>query len=125
MIFKESKSIFLQVAERICEEIVGGVYQEEGRIPSVREYSTLVEVNVNTAMRSYDYLQQQGIIYNKRGIGYFVSADAKATIVRMRRAQFIEQELPEVFRQMRLLGITIEELKSLYEKSESESPHSD
>lgn len=116
MIFKESKSIFLQVAERICEEIVGGVYQEEGRIPSVREYSTLVEVNVNTAMRSYDYLQQQGIIYNKRGIGYFVSPDAKTTIIRMRRAQFIEQELPEVFRQMRMLGITMEELTRLYEE---------
>ena len=67
-------------------------------------------------MRSYDYLQQQGIIYNKRGIGYFVSPDAKTTIIRMRRAQFIEQELPEVFRQMRMLGITMEELTRLYEE---------
>ena len=48
--------------------------QEEERILSVREYAATVEVNANTVVRTYDYLQGQEIIYNKRGIGYFVSA---------------------------------------------------
>ena len=73
MNFKESKAIYLQIADRICDEILLGQFAEEERIPSVREYATIVEVNANTVMRSFDYLQSQNIIYNKRGIGYFVS----------------------------------------------------
>ena len=71
MNFKESKAIYLQIADRICDEVLLGQYQEEERIPSVREYAAVVEVNANTVMRSYDYLQTQGVIYNKRGIGLF------------------------------------------------------
>ena len=54
MDFKESKAIYLQIADRICDEILLGVYPEEGRIPSVREYAGMVEVNANTVMRSFD-----------------------------------------------------------------------
>ncbi len=68
MKFKESKSIYLQIADRICDEILQGQYMEEERIPSVREYAATVEVNANTVVRTYDYLQGQEIIYNKRGL---------------------------------------------------------
>ena len=85
MNFKESKPIYLQIADRICDEILLGQYQEEERIPSVREYAAVVEVNANTVMRSYDYLQMQGVIYNKRGIGYFVSAGASELILKLRK----------------------------------------
>ena len=57
MNFKESKAIYLQIADRICDEILLGQYPEEERIPSVREYAAIVEVNANTVMRSFDYLQ--------------------------------------------------------------------
>ena len=56
MIFKESKPIYLQIADRICDEILQGTYGEGERIPSVREYAALVEVNANTAMRAFDFL---------------------------------------------------------------------
>ena len=80
MIFKDNKSIYLQIADRICDEILLGKYNEDERIPSVREYASMVEVNSNTVMRTYDYLQSDEIIYNKRGIGYFVSKGAKKLI---------------------------------------------
>ena len=81
MNFKESKAIYLQIADRICDEVLLGQYREEERIPSVREYAAVVEVNANTVMRSYDYLQSQEVIYNKRGIGYFVASGARALIL--------------------------------------------
>ena len=65
MKFKESKPIYLQIADRICDELLQGLYQEEERIPSVREYAATVEVNANTVVRTFDYLQSQEIIYNK------------------------------------------------------------
>ena len=77
MKFKENQTIYLQISERICDEILLGKYLEESRIPSVREYAALVEVNANTVMRSYEFLQQQDIIYNKRCIVFFVSPVSK------------------------------------------------
>ena len=110
MKFKESKSIYLQIADRIMDEILRMVYPEEGRVPSVREYAAMVEVNANTVVRSYDYLQGQEIIYNKRGIGYFVSPGARKRIIQLRRQSFLQDELPDMFRQIHLLGIPLEEI---------------
>lgn len=116
MNFKESKAIYLQIAERICDEVLLGQYRKEERIPSVREYAAVVEVNANTVMRSYDYLQTQGVIYNKRGIGYFVSADARELIFSVRKEYFMKEESDYFFRQLSMLGISAEELADMYRK---------
>ena len=100
MKFKESKSIYLQIADRICDEILQGQYTEEERIPSVREYAATVEVNANTVVRTYDYLQGQEIIHNKRGIGYFVSAGAKDRIIALRKNTFLHEDLPAFSRKL-------------------------
>ncbi len=114
MNFKESKAIYLQIADRICDEILLGQYREEERIPSVREYAAVVEVNANTAMRSYDYLQARGIIYNKRGIGYFVSPDAPKMIRTLRRETFLSEEVDYFFKQLSSLQISANELAEMY-----------
>lgn len=114
MNFKESKAIYLQIADRICDEILLGQYAEEERIPSVREYAAIVEVNANTAMRSFDYLQTQNIIYNKRGIGYFVAVGARELVLSLRRQTFLKDELEQVFRQLHTLGISADELAAMY-----------
>ena len=121
MKFKESKSIYLQIADRIMDEILRMVYPEEGRVPSVREYAAMVEVNANTVVRSYDYLQGQEIIYNKRGIGYFVSPGARERIIQLRRQSFVQDELPDMLRQIHLLGIRLEEIAAMYETYLSEN----
>lgn len=114
MDFKDSKAIYLQIAERICDEILLGQYPEEERIPSVREYAAMVEVNANTAMRTYEYLQSKEIIFNKRGIGYFVSEGAKKMIFDMRKDSFLKEELADFFKQLHILGISPEELTAMY-----------
>ncbi len=119
MNFRESKPIYLQIAERLMDEMLQSVYMEEQRIPSVREYAAIVEVNANTVMRAYDYLQGKNVIYNKRGIGYFVSSDAKNRVLMLRKEQFLKNDLPEMFRQIRLLGIPMSEIVSLYERNQT------
>lgn len=116
MNFKENKAIYLQIADRICDEILLGQYQEDERIPSVREYAAVVEVNANTAMRSYDYLQSQGVIYNKRGIGYFVSLGAGQLILTLRKDYFLKEEVDYFFRQMYMLGISAAEMSAMYKE---------
>ncbi|MDR0938455.1 MAG: GntR family transcriptional regulator [Mediterranea sp.] len=114
MDFKESKAIYLQIADRICDEILTGKYAEEERIPSVREYAAVVEVNANTTMRSYDYLQSKGIIYNKRGIGYFVGAGAREMALNLKRDHFLNEEVEYFFAQIHTLGISGKELTEMY-----------
>ena len=116
MKFKESKPIYLQIADRIMEEILQEVHPEEERIPSVREYAAMVEVNANTVVRAYDYLQNQEIIFNKRGIGYFVNKGGKKSILKLRRKAFLNEDVPELFRQMELLQISPTDIKALYDE---------
>ena len=114
MKFKESKPIYLQIADRICDEILQGQYKEEERIPSVREYAATVEVNANTVVRSFDYLQGQDIIYNKRGLGYFVALEGRERILELRKEVFLKEELPELFRQLNTLDISIKDIEKMY-----------
>ena len=115
MTFTNDKAIYIQIADRLCDEILAGKYKDDDRIPSVREYAVLLEVNTNTAVKAYDELARANIIYNKRGLGYFVTPGAKEHIMNERKQLFIKEQLPELFRQMKLLGITIDDIKALYE----------
>ena len=65
-------------------------------------------------MRSFDYLQSQEVIYNKRGIGYFVSVGAKKKILSLRRKTFLKEELDYFFKQLYTLGISIKEIEKMY-----------
>lgn len=114
MIFTNDKAIFIQMADRLCDEILAGKYKDDDRIPSVREYAVMLEVNANTAVKAYDELSRANIIYNKRGLGYFVTPGAKKQILKDRKKEFMKERLPELFRQMQLLGITLEDVKSEY-----------
>ncbi len=116
MNFKEPKAIYLQIADRIMGDIIGGYYTEEERIPSVREYATMVEVNANTVMRSYEYLQQMGAIYNRRGIGYFVAQGARELVIRNSREAFEQQDLPDFFATLQRLKINFSEIADKYEQ---------
>lgn len=114
MNFNNNKPIFIQIADLICKRILDDTYLPDQRIPSVRELAVEVEVNPNTVMRSFERLQQSEIIYNKRGVGYFISANAKKEILEQGRADFIHEELPRIFKEMDLLGISFEKLEKVY-----------
>lgn len=108
MEFNANKSIYLQICDAICEQILCGTLKPDERIPSVREYGADIGVNPNTVMRSYERLTGEGIIYNRRGIGYFISPEAPQIVLEAQRKEFLENELPEICRKMRLLGISEE-----------------
>lgn len=115
MNFKENKPIYQQIADHICDEIIAGKLAPDARIPSVREYAAELEVNANTVMRTFDTLQSLEIIYNKRGIGYFVDSDARAKILQSRRNSFMEEESQQFFRQAHSLGISVSEITAMYQ----------
>ncbi|RZL33841.1 MAG: GntR family transcriptional regulator [Pedobacter sp.] len=115
MDFSNNKAIYLQIAEYVCEHILLGKWKPQDKIPSVRELAVDMEVNPNTVMRTYELLQKQNIITNKRGIGFFLAQDAIANVNLYRKTTFIEDELPQLFRNMYLLEIDFDELKNRYQ----------
>ena len=122
MEFNNQQSIYLQIAELICDKILLKKFRQDERIPSVRELAVQLEVNPNTVMRSFEFLQEKEIITNKRGIGYFVSPDGIAKATALRKTEFIEIELPNIFKTAQLLNISWEELEKQYQKFTNQSP---
>ena len=113
MEYSEHKPIYLQNVDLMQEKILRGDWREEERIPSVREMGAMVGVNPNTIVRSYQLLEAQEIIYNKRGLGYFVKDGAVARIKDNVKNEFIANELPQFKAKAQMLGITKEELVEL------------
>ena len=113
MEYSEHKPIYLQNVDMMQEYMLRGEWREEERIPSVREMGAMVGVNPNTIVRSYQLLESQDIIYNKRGLGYFVKEGAVERIKESVKREFIANELPQFKAKARMLGITNEELMDL------------
>ncbi|KRT17384.1 GntR family transcriptional regulator [Pedobacter ginsenosidimutans] len=115
MEFNNNKAIYLQIAEYVCEQILLGKWKTEDKIPSVREMAVELEVNPNTVMRTYELLQGKNILNNKRGIGFFLADNTIDQVKQYRKTCFIEDELPNLFRNLYLLEIDFDELKSRYQ----------
>lgn len=120
MEFNQPKGIYQQIADQVRERIAGGEWAVGERIPSVREMAVTMGVNPNTVTRSYQTLQDGEIIDNRRGIGYFVAEKARERILDELKEEFINDELPRLFRLMRKLDMGVEELLSLYENHQGE-----
>lgn len=114
MEFKKKQTIYMQIANFICENILTNSWPENEKISSVRELAATIEVNPNTIMRSYSYLQESDIIYNKRGIGYFVSEGASDKILAMQKKEFLDLEMPAFIKRMKLLEVDLDTFKKHY-----------
>ncbi|MEL6192270.1 MAG: GntR family transcriptional regulator [Bacteroidota bacterium] len=114
MEFKQKQAIYMQIADYIIENILADRWKAGEKILSVRELATNIQVNPNTVMRTYSFLQEQGIIFNKRGIGYFVAEDALEKTREIRKTDFVDQYLPFLFKTMDLIGLSFDDLQTFY-----------
>lgn len=121
MEFNGNKAIYLQIAEMLMDEILSGTLAEGERMPSVRDYAGRVEVNVNTVVRSFDWLSQREVVFQRRGLGFFVSEGAVERILAVRREEFFERELPRTFQTMQKLGVSIDEVVARYKNIEPDA----
>lgn len=116
MTILDNKPIFLQIADGLMDRIAAGVYPPGERLPSVREQAANNQVNANTVLRAYEVLERDGIIYNKRGIGFFADPDARKRIAERRKREFNAGEREHFFARLRQMGVTPETLMEEYQK---------
>ena len=116
MDFSENKPIYQQISEFFCNQILMKKWKTGDRIPSVREMAVTMEVNPNTAICAFHSLQEKEILYNERGVGYFVAEDAFSKVMTLKRQEFIEEKLPRLMQDLDQLDISPGDLNELYEK---------
>jgi len=121
MEFRDNEAIYLQIAGFVTENILLGKWPMGQKIPSVRELAVELQVNPNTVVRSYEFLTNREVISNKRGIGFFANEDAVDKIKTYKKERFLKQELPEFFRNIYLLNISLEDISTRYENFKTEN----
>ncbi|MDG0811570.1 GntR family transcriptional regulator [Cohnella rhizosphaerae] len=121
LLIDDSRPIFVQIAERIENDIIEGALPEESQVPSTNQFAAFYQINPATAAKGVNLLTEQGILYKKRGIGMFVAAGAKASLVEKRKEQFFEQYVVTMMREAEKLGITQDQLADMVRKGGSQS----
>lgn len=121
MDFHENQPIYQQIIAWVHDKILKREWPEEQRIPSVRELAMQIGVNPNTVMRAYEKLQDEEVIYNKRGVGFFAASGAADSIRKEQRLHFLQEELPALFAKMDVLNVPLEEIIRYYEQFKSSS----
>ncbi len=104
----------MQIADLVIDGILADKLKAGERIHSVREMAAQVQVNPNTVQRSFTYLQDRGIIFNQRGVGFFVADDAFAKSQKLKKDDFIKNYLPEFVRRMKLLKLGLKDIEKYF-----------
>ncbi|WBW50050.1 GntR family transcriptional regulator [Peptoniphilus equinus] len=106
--FNPTKPIFIQVAEIIENQILDGSLQPHDQTPSTNEFQQIYAINPATARKGLNLLIEDNVLYKKRGLGMFVSDDAKAIIVKKRQDIFFNEKIPALLNEMARLNIAVE-----------------
>lgn len=112
----ENRPIFVQIAERIENDIIAGELSEDTQVPSTNQFASFYQINPATAAKGVNLLVDQGILYKKRGLGMYVALGARAKLLEKRREQFYEQYVVRMIREAEKLGITQEQLADLIQR---------
>lgn len=114
--FNNEKSIYLQIAESMEDDIIRGTIEEETQIPSTNQLAVICKINPATAGKGINILVDRGIVYKRRGIGMFVASGAKKVIQETRKTNFYEKYIASLLDEAKNLGIGTEELIEMIKK---------
>lgn len=106
---------FTHIIDYITEGILSGRFSEEERIPSVRDMAVLMQVAPNTVVHAYEKLTARELIYTQRGVGFYISTGATERVRSQRKALFMEETIPHIRREVKLIGISDDELRKALE----------
>jgi GntR family transcriptional regulator len=124
MEFRPNFPIYLQVADYICEGLLKGEWRNGDKLPALKDLAVTTSVNPNTVIRALGYLVDNRILSTQRGVGYFLTDDARAITLDLKRRQFTDEVLPGVFTSMELLGLGLDDLVRIHGERQMSTTHS-
>lgn len=115
----DGRPIFIQIAERIEDDIIEGGLSEETQVPSTNQFAAFYKINPATAAKGVNLLVDEGILYKKRGIGMFVTEGARAKVKEKRKEQFFEQYVVTMIQEAEKLEITADQLTDMIRRGDN------
>lgn len=112
----DSKPIFVQIAERIEDDILMDILPEDSQVPSTNQFASFYKINPATAAKGVNMLVDEGILYKKRGIGMFVAPGARQKVMNKRKSRFYDQYVINLISEANKLGIDKNELIQMIER---------
>lgn len=119
--FDDTRPIFLQLAERVADDILRGRYGEGEQVPSTNELAGHLRINPATAGKALGLLVDRGILVKRRGIGMFVAEGARESISAERQQGFVDAYVRPLLAEAQALGLGPEDLIRLIRETETES----
>jgi GntR family transcriptional regulator len=108
--FDERSPIYQQIADKIKDDVLSGTLREDEQVMSTNQYAAYYRINPATAAKGFHQLIDEGILYKRRGIGMFVSPDARERLLKQRRNRFFDEVVDPMIAEARVLGIPIEDV---------------
>ncbi|MFV0542938.1 MAG: GntR family transcriptional regulator [Marinicella pacifica] len=119
--WNDSQPIYLQLADQIKDMILNGDVAAGEALPSVRQLAMDYQVNPITVSKSYQILVDDNLVSKKRGLGMFVSDQAKVILQQQQRQDFIQKQWPDVLQKIEQLNIDTDALIKSLEKTGRQS----
>lgn len=116
----DGRPIFIQIAERIEDDILSGGLEEGAQVPSTNQFAAFYKINPATAAKGVNLLVDEGILYKKRGIGMFVTEGARVKVIEKRKELFFEQYVITMIQEAKKLGITTDQLTEMIRRGEGQ-----
>ena len=108
--FSDNKPIYRQIVDHAYNLILNGSWEPGARVPSVRELAAELAVNTRTVLKAMEELQATEVIFSRRGMGFILSEEAPKKVREQLRKEFFDTTIPNLYAEMKMLGITVEEL---------------
>ncbi|PSL03551.1 DNA-binding transcriptional regulator YhcF (GntR family) [Haloactinopolyspora alba] len=108
--FDERSPIYFQIADAIKNDILSGELEAEDQVMSTNQYAAHFRINPATAAKGFQQLVDEGIIYKRRGVGMFVSPDARAKLLEQRRQRFFAEVVEPMVAEAHVIGIPLEQI---------------
>lgn len=112
----ENKPIFIQIKEQLEDSIINGNIEQDERVPSTNEFATYYKINPATAARGINELVDEGILIKRRGVGMFVTANAKEILIEKRKQSFNENYVCPLVKEAKKLRIRMSDLLQMVER---------
>ncbi len=104
MEFNNNIPIYIQVMEKIKQEIVTSRLKPGDKMPSSRDYSVELGINFNTVARVYKEMEMEELLFTKRGLGTFVTESSDR--VERLRLEMAKKQIELFVSGMRQIGYT-------------------
>jgi len=108
--WNDNQPIYRQLRDRVVAMILDGVLKEGDPLPSVRNVAAEYRVNPLTVLKGYQELVDEELVEKRRGLGMFVSAGARALLLKGERQKFLAEDWPRIYETIKRLGLSPEEL---------------